>query len=65
MGNQDQKFAESANTLVGSDQGFPRYEKRFNAKGGRKFGRFRIEAGRRTRGNQFSGSVAGGTHRSD
>lgn len=65
MGRQDQKFAESANTVVGSDQNFPRYEKRFNAQGRRKFGRFRTEARRRTRGNQFSSSVAGATPRSD
>lgn len=65
MGRQDQKTAETANVVVGSDQGFPRYEKRFNARGRRKFGRFRTEANRRTRGNEFSSPVGTGPNRAD
>jgi len=65
MGRQDQKTVEVAGTNVFSDQGFHRYSKQFNAKGGRKFGRFRIPTGSRTKGNEFSAAPAGGKHRAD
>ncbi len=39
MGKLDQRFAEIPNALVMSRKGFPRYSKRFNAKGNRKLGR--------------------------
>lgn len=54
MGDQDQKYPEVNNTNVLSDQGFFRYSKKMNAKGNRKYGRFRVVPGRRIRGNQFS-----------
>lgn len=70
MGQQDKRFAETANTQVSGRKGIPRYEKRFNAKGNRKHGRFRVEEAHRTRGNQFSAAVntahsGKGEHRAD
>lgn len=39
MGRLDQRFANVANTWVYSRRGFPRYRKRFNARGNRRLGR--------------------------
>lgn len=39
MGRLDRRFAETADIWVYSRRGFPRYRKRFNARGNRKLGR--------------------------
>lgn len=54
MGNQDQKFPEVEATLVSSDRGMPRYYKRFNVNGRRKFAQFHIRPNQRIHGNAFS-----------
>lgn len=54
MGRQDQRFPEVEATLVTGRKGFPRYYKRFNAKGNRKHGSFRVRPHQRIAGNQFS-----------
>lgn len=54
IGRQDKKFPETAAMLVSSDKGFPRYYKRYNARGNRKFGSFHVRPNQRIHGNAFS-----------
>lgn len=54
MGHQDQRFPETEAELVTGSKGTPRYYKRFNAKGNRKFSTYRVKPGQRTHGNAFS-----------
>lgn len=54
MGRTDQRFPETPWMLVTGKKGFPRYYKRYNAKGNRKHGSFSMRPNQRISGNQFT-----------